>query len=153
MRKTIDNVNDEIKNVELFTIAQFIDVMDVLSEYEKIEDIKEDIKNRRKIYSEYINQMSKSDNFLALNLYDEYIETKIEKCREIYLATEKYKKVSKKLEKKYNSFKKVLNEKKQNELDEIKRLIYETCKFDMHLSYKIGVVDGIRIKNSSIKNY
>ena len=36
------------KEIEIFMMAQFIDVMDVLDKYEKIGEVKEDIKNRKK---------------------------------------------------------------------------------------------------------
>ena len=142
-----NNKEEKEKEIELFMIAQFIDVIDVLDKYEKIEEIKDDIKNRKKIYLNYIEKMSNSKNFLSLNLYNEDIDKKIEDASEIYSTSVEYKKVLKKLETKYENLTKKLNNINKKELEEIKGLIYEICDFDVHLSYKIGLVDGMKIKN------
>lgn len=142
-----NNKEEKEKEIELFMIAQFIDVIDVLDKYEKIEEIKDDIKNRKKIYLDYIEKMSNSKNFLSLNLYNEDIDKKIEDASEIYSTSVEYKKVLKKLETKYENLTKKLNNINKKELEEIKGLIYEICDFDVHLSYKIGLVDGMKIKN------
>lgn len=142
-----NNKEEKEKEIELFMIAQFIDVIDVLYKYEKIEEIKDDIKNRKKIYLDYIEKMSNSKNFLSLNLYNEDIDKKIEDASEIYSTSVEYKKVLKKLETKYENLTKKLNNINKKELEEIKGLIYEICDFDVHLSYKIGLVDGMKIKN------
>ena len=89
-----NNKNKQEKDIELFMIAQFIDVIDVLDE--KMEDLKCDIRNRKKVYLEYISNIDKK------------------------------------------------------ELEEIKGLIYDLCGFDIHLSYKIGLIDGMKIKNKCI---
>lgn len=142
-----NNKEEKEKEIELFMIAQFIDVIDVLDKYEKVEEIKDDIKNRKKIYLDYIEKMSNSKNFLSLNLYNEDIDKKIEDASEIYSTSVEYKKVLKKLETKYENLTKKLNNINKKELEEIKGLIYEICDFDVHLSYKIGLVDGMKIKN------
>ena len=79
------------KEIEIFMMAQSIDVMDVLDKYEKIGEVKEDIKNRKKNYLEYINQMRDSKDFLSLSLYNENIDKKIENCKEIYSTSREYK--------------------------------------------------------------
>ena len=142
-----NNKEEKEKEIELFMIAQFIDVIDVLDKYEKVEEIKDDIKNRKKIYLDYIEKMSNSKDFLSLNLYNEDIDKKIEDASEIYSTSVEYKKVLKKLETKYENLTKKLNNINKKELEEIKGLIYEICDFDVHLSYKIGLVDGMKIKN------
>lgn len=134
------------KEIEIFMMAQFIDVMDVLDKYEKIGEIKEDIKNRKKIYLEYINQMRDSKDFLSLSLYHEAIDKKIENCKEIYSTSKEYKTILKKLKIQYSNLKKDLDKNQKNQLDEIKELIYELCDFDVYLAYKIGLIDGIKIK-------
>lgn len=134
------------KEIEIFMMAQFIDVMDVLDKYEKIGEVKEDIKNRKKNYLEYINQMRDSKDFLSLSLYNENIDKKIENCKEIYSTSREYKTTLKKLKTQYDNLKKKLDKNQKNELDEIKGLIYELCDFDVHLAYKIGLIDGIKIK-------
>ena len=142
-----NNKEEKEKEIELFMIAQFIDVIDVLDKYEKIEEIKDDIKNRKKIYLDYIEKMSNSKNFLSLNLYNEDIDKKIENASEIYSTRVEYKDILQKLKIKYENLAKKLSNIDKKELEEIKGLIYEICDFDVHLSYKIGLVDGMKIKN------
>ena len=143
-----NNKNKQEKDIELFMIAQFIDVIDVLDE--KMEDLKCDIRNRKKVYLEYIEKMTNSKKFLSLNLYDEDIDKKIENAREIYLTTREYKKILKNLKTKYKNLTMKLNNIDKKELEEIKGLIYDLCGFDIHLSYKIGLIDGMKIKNKCI---
>ena len=142
-----NNKEEKEKEIELFMIAQFIDVIDVLDKYEKIEEIKDDIKNKKKIYLDYIEKMSNSKNFLSLNLYNEDIDKKIENASEIYSTSVEYKDILQKLKIKYENLSKKLSNIDKKELEEIKSLIYEICDFDVHLSYKIGLVDGMKIKN------
>ena len=142
-----NNKEEKEKEIELFMIAQFIDVIDVLDKYEKIEEIKDDIKNKKRIYLDYIEKMSNSKNFLSLNLYNEDIDKKIENASEIYYTNIEYKDILQKLKIKYENLAKKLSNIDKKELEEIKGLIYEICDFDVHLSYKIGLVDGMKIKN------
>ena len=142
-----NNKEEKEKDIELFMIAQFIDVIEVLDKYEKIEEIKDDIKNRKKIYLNYIEKMSNSKNFLSLNLYNEDIDRKIENASEIYYTNIEYNDILQKLKIKYENLAKKLSNIDKKELEEIKGLIYEICDFDVHLSYKIGLVDGMKIKN------
>ena len=68
---------EQIRNIELFMLSQFIDVLNVLDKFETIKDLKEDIKRRKKVYLQYINDMADSKNFLSLSLYDSDIDAKI----------------------------------------------------------------------------
>lgn len=145
----MSNINKKSRDTELFMLAQFIDVMEVLNKHEKIEEVKKDIEKRRQIYLEYIKKTSNSKDFLSLTLYNENIDTKIENCKEIYSTSVEYKETLKKLEAKYKNLAKRLDQNNRNELEEIKGLIYELCDFDVHLAYKIGLVEGLKIKNKS----
>lgn len=147
----MSNINKKSRDTELFMLAQFIDVLEVLNKHEKIEDVKKDIEKRRQIYLEYIKKTSDSKDFLSLTLYDENIDTKIESCKEIYSTSLEYKETLKKLETKYKNLAKKLEPNNKNELEEIKGLIYELCDFDVHLAYKIGLVEGLKVKNKSTK--
>ena len=147
----MNNIDKKSRDTELFMLAQFIDVLEVLNKHEKIEDVKKDIEKRRQIYLEYIKKISDSKNFLSLTLYDENIDTKIENCKDIYSTSLEYKKTLKKLETKYKNLAKKLEPNNKNELEEIKGLIYELCDFDVHLAYKIGLVEGLKVKNKSTK--
>ena len=123
-------ISEEVKDTELFMIAQFVDV-----------------KKRKRIYLEYIRKMSESKNFLSLNLYNKKIDKKIEKCKEIHSTNVEYKETLKKLEKRYKNLIQKLNQNNKDELEEIKKLIYDVCNFDVYLAYKIGLVDGLKIKS------
>lgn len=145
----MSNINKKSRDTELFMLAQFIDVLEVLNKHEKIEEVKKDIEKRRQIYLEYIKKTSNSKDFLSLTLYNENIDTKIENCKEIYSTSVEYKETLKKLEAKYKNLAKKLDQNNRNELEEIKGLIYELCDFDVHLAYKIGLVEGLKIKDKS----
>lgn len=78
-------MKEEVKECEKFMLAQFIDVLDVLEKYKTIEDVKKDIKKRKKIYLEYIQNNEELKSILK-----EKIDVKIEKTKEIYNEEEKY---------------------------------------------------------------
>ena len=139
---------EQIRNIELFMLSQFIDVLNVLDKIETIKDLKEDIKRRKKVYLQYINDMADSKNFLSLSLYDSDIDAKIKRCREIYCESIKYKITKKRYEREYKKLFKALKTKDIKKLDKIKKIIYELFSFDVHLSYKIGLIDGIQIKGN-----
>ena len=139
---------EQIRNIELFMLSQFIDVLNVLDKFETIKDLKEDIKRRKKVYLQYINDMADSKNFLSLSLYDSDIDAKIKRSREIYCESIKYKITKKKYEREYKKLFKALKTKDIKKLDKIKKIIYELFSFDVHLSYKIGLIDGIQIKGN-----
>jgi len=49
------------QDIELFMMAQFIDVINVFERYETIDEVKKDVKARKQIYLNYIKQMSLVD--------------------------------------------------------------------------------------------
>ena len=102
------NISDEIRDIEAFIIAQFIDVIDILKKYDKIEEIKLDLKNRKKIYLEYIKKMTDTKSFSSLSLCNKNIDDKLKKAKQIYKEEDKY------------------------------------------IAYKIGLIDGLKIKNECI---
>lgn len=83
-------MKEEVKECEKFMLAQFIDVLDVLEKYKTIEDVKKDIKKRKKIYLEYIQNNEELKSILSISLLKEKIDVKIEKTKEIYNEEEKY---------------------------------------------------------------
>ena len=87
----VSHISEQIKDTELVMVAQFIDVIDILDKYDRIEDIKLDIKNRKKAYLKYIKDTSNSRSFLALNLYNKNIDRKIRKAKEAYKENERIK--------------------------------------------------------------
>ena len=102
------DISNEIRDTEAFIIAQFIDVIDTLDKYDRIEDIKLDMKNRKKIYLEYLKNMTDAKSFLSLSLCNKNIDGKLEKAKQIYNEEDKY------------------------------------------IAYKIGLIDGLKIKNECI---
>ena len=100
-----NNIKKELNDNEIFMIAQFIDILDIFDKYNKLEDIKLDIKNRKKVYLEYLENREKGKSFLSLSLCKKSIDKKLEKAKNIYVEEEKY------------------------------------------IAYKIGVIDGLKIKN------
>lgn len=141
------DISEEIRDTELFMMAQFIDVINILESYENIEDIKSDIKNRKKIYLEYIKRMGENNKFISLNLHNESIDKKIEKCSEIYSTSEEYRTILKKLEIKYSSIANKLAENDKEELKDLENIICELSNYKVYMAYKVGLVDGIKIKN------
>lgn len=128
-------------------MAQFIDVINVLDGYENIEDVKKDIRKRKEIYLDYIKRISENNKFTSLNLQNESIDKKIEKSSEIYYTNEEYKITLKKLELKHSKIanKLVLNDVKK--LKELEEMIGDLANYKVYMAYKIGLIDGIKIKN------
>lgn len=81
------NIAEELKNVEMLMLAQFIDVMDIIGNYKKIEDVYIDIEKRKKMYIENIEKLNKDIDFWELNLSKENIEQKIKKLKNICSTT------------------------------------------------------------------
>ena len=82
-------LNDELKHlkdIELFMLAQFIDVIDIISQYNSIDEVKKDIRKRKKMYLDNIEKLSSSKDFWDLDLYSCNIDAKMEKCKELYFV-------------------------------------------------------------------
>ena len=102
-------VRNEVKSTELFMLAQFIDVIDVLEKYNTIDQIKKDINKRKKIYMENIKKMSENKDLMSLNLDNKSIDERIRDYKDNIMEKDK------------------IN--------------------DIHLAYKIGVIDGMKLKS------
>lgn len=134
------------QDIELFMMAQFIDVINVFEKYETIEDVKKDVKARKQIYLNYIKQIQEPIKFVALNLYDKNIDDKLQKCEDAYSDSTEYKIAVQKLKVATNTLIEKLDDTEKGKLEEINNLIYEICNFKTHLAYKVGLIDGIKIK-------
>ena len=55
-----ENLERKMKELQIGDLAQFIDVLEVIEKYENIEDVKLDIKFRKKYLKESIELMEKS---------------------------------------------------------------------------------------------
>lgn len=139
--------NEYEKDTELFMLAQFIDVMEVLDSYKKIDEIKFEINKRKQCYIEYIKNMNECNEFLSLNLYDSVIDKKIKNSNKLYNTSKQYKDILEETKNKYKIFTKDFNEKDKEKLEELNTLIHKLSSFDVHLAYKIGLIEGIKLKN------
>lgn len=142
-----ERFNENIRDIEIFMLAQFIDVIEIISKYKNIEEVKNDIDKRIKLYLEEIKRITKTKDFLSINLNDEEIDSTINKCREIYSESGEYKKILEKANKKFTSLTRKIKYKDKVELEEMRNLISQINNYDIHLSYKIGLVEGMKIKN------
>ena len=68
--------NNIIKDTEIYMLAQFIDVLEEIENFKSLEEVKEDIKNRKKIYKKEIKDMTSSDEIFDLDEIDKIIGTK-----------------------------------------------------------------------------
>lgn len=132
-----ENKNLSMQDIELFMMAQFIDVINVFEKYETIDEVRKDIKARKKIYSDYIKQIQEPMELVTLNLYDKNIDDKIKKCKDAYSNSIEYKKATEKLKETTKILIKKLDNTEKEELEEVNNLIYEICNFKTHLAYKI----------------
>ncbi len=132
-----ENKNLSMQDIELFMMAQFIDVINVFEKYETIDEVRKDIKARKKIYSDYIKQIQEPMELVTLNLYDKNIDDKIKKCKDAYSNNIEYKKATEKLKETTKILIKKLDNTEKEELEEVNNLIYEICNFKTHLAYKI----------------
>ncbi len=51
-------MEEELRIAEAGFLAQFIDVLNAMEQFETLEEVKADIVMRKKIYKEYIEQLS-----------------------------------------------------------------------------------------------
>lgn len=130
-----ERFNENIRDIEIFMLAQFIDVIEIISKYKNIEEVKNDIDKRIKLYLEEIKRITKTKDFLSINLNDEEIDSTINKCREIYSESGEYKKILEKANKKFTSLTRKIKYKDKVELEEMRNLISQINNYDIHLSY------------------
>lgn len=132
-----ENKSLSMQDIELFMMAQFIDVINVFEKYATIDEVRKDIKARKKIYLDYIKQIQEPMEFVTLNLYDENIDNKLKKCKNAYSDSIEYKKATQKLKEITNALTEKLGNTEKEQLEEVNNLIYEICNFKTHLAYKI----------------
>ncbi len=132
-----DNETFTRQDIEVFMMAQFIDVINVFEKYETIDEVREDIRKRKSIYLNYIEKIQKNMEFVTLNLYDKNIDEKLEKCKGAYSDSTEYKIVIQKLKMATNTLAEKLDNTEKEEMEEVNNLIYEICNFKTHLAYKI----------------
>lgn len=85
-----------------------------------------------------------------INLDDNYINEKIEKCRELYECNGRYKKILINIENIEEWIENKLKIEEKSKVEELKNLITELCRIEKNMVYKIGLIDGIKEKNKCI---
>ena len=74
-----EDMKKEVRDIELFMLVQFIEILDILGKYNQLEEIRKDINKRKEIYSKYVRR-NVTEGFCSLSLNDESINKKIEKA-------------------------------------------------------------------------
>ncbi len=85
-----------------------------------------------------------------INLDDNYINEKIEKCRELYECNGRYKKILINIENIEEWIENKLKIEEKSKVEELKNLITELCRIEKNVVYKIGLIDGMKEKNKCI---
>ena len=75
---------EEIKNVKSLMIAQFIEVIDGISQCNSLEDVKKEIINIKKEYAKMLKNVVGEMDFFDICLKEEFIKAKLEKGKEVY---------------------------------------------------------------------
>lgn len=140
-------LKNETKDVEIFMLYQFIDVLEVIGNCNNMNEIKKDIEARKATYLEYIKNTTISKSFWDLSLCNESINEKIEKAKNIYTSNSGYQAIIKMLEDINTKLEEKLDNEEKINLEKLKDLIYELCDLDMNLAYKIGLIEGIKTNN------
>lgn len=123
------------KDIEIYLLAQFIDVLEDIENINDIKDIKKNIKERKNIYKENIENMLDNEDIFDVSQLDLSIDEKLERYSKIYCKTKTYKEIEEKIKNIKESIEEKLEDKKQ--LEELEDLIYEKCNFDFKFSYKL----------------
>lgn len=143
-----EKIEQNTKDVELYMLAQFIDVIEVIEKFTSIEQVKIDLAIRKRLYLDYINGVNDAFDFFSLTLKDKKISDKLKKNKPLYENTKEYKKVINEIKKyKKNMIEKLNIEEK--EIEKLQNSIQKKCKFETLLAYKIGLIDGIKSKKYS----
>lgn len=134
-----DNKSISIQDIELFMMAQFIDVIDEFGKYETIEEIRKDIEVRKKTYLDYIKQIQTPMKCVPLNLYDESIDNKLERSKEAYSDSTEYKITIQKLKVATKQLDEKIDKNTKEYIEQINDLLYQIYNFKTHLAYKFRI--------------
>ena len=132
--------NNIVKDIEIYMLAKFIDVLENIKELGKIEDIKEDIENRKESYNKEIEKVISKEDIFDIDEIDKTIDEKIEKYSKIYCKNKKYKEIESKIEKEKKEFMENIDK-----VEQIEDLIYKKCDYDVKCAYKIGFLEGLKL--------
>ncbi len=134
--KKKDNI---VKDVEIYMLAQFVDVLESIEEIKDIKKLKKDIELRTKMYREEIEEMENNEDIFCFDEINKTLDEKIEKYSKLYCENKSYKKIIEEIEEMKNKIK--CNKEK---IIELENLIYEKFYYDFVSAYKIGMIEGIK---------
>lgn len=134
--KEKDNI---VKDVEIYMLAQFVDVLESIEEIKDIKKLKKDIELRTKMYREEIEEMENNEDIFCFDEINKTLDEKIEKYSKLYCENKSYKKIIEEIEEMKNKIK--CNKEK---IIELENLIYEKFYYDFVSAYKIGMIEGIK---------
>ena len=137
-------MHEELTDLEVYILSQFIDVMEVIEDYENIEDIKNYVAQEKKIYLEYIENIMNNPKAANLSIFDNNIGKRIKKHQKDHGDTEEYDELVKKIKENNELIKKELPEELQSKVDETTKLIAEKSATDVKWSYLTGVTDATK---------
>ena len=123
------------KDIDIYLLAQFIDVLEDIENINDIKDIKKNIKERKNIYKENIENMLDNEDIFDVSQLDLSIDEKLERYSKIYCKTKTYKEIEEKIKNTKENIREKIKDKKQ--LEELEDLIYEKCNFDFKFSYNL----------------
>ena len=129
-----------VKDVEIYMLAQFVDVLESIEEIKDIKKLKKNIELRTKMYREEIEEMESNEDIFDFDEINKTLDEKIEKYSKLYCENKSYKKIIEEIEEMKNKIK--CNKEK---IIELENLIYEKCNYDFVSAYKIGIIEGIEI--------
>lgn len=132
--------NNIVKDMEIYMLAQFVDVLENIEEFNKIQDVKDDIRKRKKIYNKEIEKMVSKEDIFDIDEIDKTLDEKIEKYSKIYCKNKKYKEIESKIEKEKKEFIENIDK-----LEQIENLIYKKSDYDVKCAYKIGFLEGLKL--------
>ena len=134
--KEKDNI---VKDVEIYMLAQFVDVLESIEEIKDIKKFKKNIELRTKMYREEIEEMESNEDIFDFDEINKTLDEKIEKYSKLYCENKGYKKINDKIE----QYKSKIEDNKDR-ISELEELIYEKCNYDFVSAYKIGMIEGIK---------
>lgn len=140
--------NEEVSSMEIYLLSQFIDVMEVIENYETIEKIKQYISNEKEIYLSYIAGVVKNAKNSDFKIFDSNIKNKIDQYQQVYGNEEKYEELSEEIKNKCKTIKQYLSDSKNTDLDKLVNLIEQKNQIDLKWAHMAGVADGSRYKKN-----
>ena len=132
-----------IKDIEILFFEQILEVLEILENYDDLQEIKKDILIRKSIYKKQITDINENSN---INQYNELIDEKLANKKTELSQQKEYKQLEKQYKESYKKLENSLTEDKRIALDELRGIIHELEGYESHLAFKMGLIEGIEIK-------